>query len=51
MEIDKVLEVLNNALRDKDMTIWLRDEELKMARNEIELLKEKIKELRGKTNE
>ena len=51
MEIDKILETLNNALREKDLTIWLRDEELKVARKEIEILREEIRKLKGETNE
>lgn len=46
MKIDKVLEVLNNALTDKDMTIWLRDEEIKIHKETIEKLKEEIERLR-----
>jgi hypothetical protein len=47
MEIDKVLEVLNNALRDKDLTIWLRDEEIRRLRENEKILKEEIERLRG----
>lgn len=49
MEIDNVLEVLNNALRDKDLTIWLRDEEIKRLRESEKILKEEIERLRRGT--
>ena len=44
MEINKVLEVLNNALADKDLTTWLQKEEIKRLKNELE-------DMRGKVNE
>ena len=51
MNINKILETLDKALADKDLAIWLRDEELKMLRDENAVLKEEIKKLRGNTNE
>lgn len=44
MKINKVLEVLDKALEDKDLTIWLQAEQIKKLKKEIE-------NLRGKTNE
>lgn len=48
MKIDNVLEVLNEALASKDLTIWLQKEEIKKQKETIEKLQEKIKFLEEK---
>lgn len=45
MEIDKVLEVLNNALREKDTTIWLREKEIENLKAELSLALKAIEEI------
>lgn len=46
MDISKVLEVLNDALRDKDVTIYLQGEDIKRLKAENEKLIAEIEELR-----
>lgn len=46
MDISKVLEVLNDALRDKDVTIYIQGEEIKKLKAENEELKAESEELR-----
>ena len=41
MDISKVLDVLNEALKDRDLTIWLQKEKIKDLEAEIAKLKEK----------
>jgi len=48
MKIEKVLEVLNQAICDRDLSIWCRDEEIKKQAAEIASLKERIAELEAK---
>lgn len=52
MKIDKVMEVLNEALAQKDLDLWLRNEEIKDLKKEVEdlqeanrILAEKLKEV------
>ena len=45
MKIEKVLEVLNEALSDKDMCIWVRDEQIRTLQKEVEELREENKHL------
>lgn len=50
MDISKILEVLNDALRGKDVTIYLKSEEIKTLKARNEELKARIRELE-KVNE
>lgn len=45
MEIDKVLEVLNKALSEKDTTIWLREKEIENLKAELSLALKAIEEI------
>ena len=51
MEINKVLEILNTALCDRDLTIWLQKEEIKKLKQEKEELKTELEEMRAEVNE
>ena len=48
MKINYVLEALNEALSSKDMSIWVRDEQIKELKAENEKLKKEIEELKQK---
>lgn len=45
MEINKVLEVLNTALADKDLSLWVKEETIKSQIKTIEKANERIAEL------
>ena len=45
MEINKVLEVLNKALKQNELDLWLKDEVIKDLKEENAKLKEENKKL------